>query len=70
MTCGLGGQAGRHVSRKSFYVSTEVGDDARGRSSGSARRARPGPPALKLGFENFPMDQFGLLPDFPRHWQQ
>ena len=31
---------------------------------------RPDSPALKLGFENFPMDAFGLLPDFPRHWEQ
>jgi len=33
-------------------------------------RVRPDSPALKLGFENFPMDHFGLLPDFPRHWEQ
>ena len=33
-------------------------------------RVRPDSPALKLGFENFPMDRFGLLPDFPRHWEQ
>ena len=33
-------------------------------------RVRPDSPALELGFENFPMDAFGLLPDFPRHWEQ
>lgn len=31
-------------------------------------RVRPESPALKLGFKNFPMDQFGLLPDFPTKW--
>ena len=30
-------------------------------------RVRPESPALKLGFENFDMDKFGLLADFPRH---
>ncbi len=29
-------------------------------------RVRSGSPALALGFENFAMDKFGLLPDFPR----
>ena len=29
-------------------------------------RVSPGSPALELGFENFDMDKFGLLPDFPR----
>ena len=32
-------------------------------------RLRPGSPALKLGFESFDTDQFGLLPEFPRHWE-
>ena len=30
-------------------------------------RVRPDSPALKLGFENFDMDRFGLTPDFPLH---
>jgi len=33
-------------------------------------RVRPESPALKLGFENFDMDKFGLLPDFPRYWEE
>ncbi len=32
-------------------------------------RVKPGSPALKLGFKNFPMDQFGLLPEFPEKWR-
>ncbi len=31
-------------------------------------RVRPDSPALKLGFKNFDMDNFGLLPDFPETW--
>jgi hypothetical protein len=26
-------------------------------------------PALKLGFENFPLDQWGLTNDAPRRWR-
>ena len=33
-------------------------------------RVKPGSPALKLGFKNFDMDNFGLLPDFPKKWEQ
>ncbi len=33
-------------------------------------RVRPESPALKLGFKNFDMDSFGLLPDFPTKWEQ
>jgi len=32
-------------------------------------RVKPGSPALKLGFRNFPMDRFGLRPDFPDKWR-
>jgi hypothetical protein len=32
-------------------------------------RVRPSSPALKLGFENFALDQFGLRPDFPDRWR-
>jgi len=32
-------------------------------------RVRPESPALKLGFKNFPMDQFGLTKDFPDTWE-
>ncbi len=32
-------------------------------------RVQPESPALKLGFENFDMDKFGLLPSFPRGWE-
>jgi len=31
-------------------------------------RVKPESPALKLGFKNFDMDKFGLLPDFPEKW--
>jgi len=31
-------------------------------------RVKPESPALKLGFKNFDMDRFGLLPDFPKKW--
>ena len=30
---------------------------------------KPQSPALKIGFKNFPMDEFGLLPSFPQKWQ-
>ncbi len=33
-------------------------------------RVKPGSPALKLGFKNFDMNNFGLLPDFPKKWEQ
>lgn len=33
-------------------------------------RVRPESPALKLGFKNFDMDNFGLLPDFPQQWRE
>jgi hypothetical protein len=33
-------------------------------------RVRPDSPALKLGFENFEMDKFGLTPDFPEQWRK
>ena len=32
-------------------------------------RVKPDSPALKLGFENFDMDNTGLLPDFPCKWK-
>ena len=32
-------------------------------------RVKPESPALKLGFKNFDMDKFGLLPDFPEKWR-
>ncbi len=32
-------------------------------------RVQPDSPALQVGFQNFRMDQFGLLPDFPRKWR-
>ena len=32
-------------------------------------RVKPESPALKMGFKNFEMDQFGLLPEFPNQWQ-
>jgi len=32
-------------------------------------RLKPESPALKLGFKNFDMDSFGLLPDFPEQWR-
>lgn len=32
-------------------------------------RVKPESPALKLGFENFDMDEFGLTPDFPEQWR-
>ncbi len=32
-------------------------------------RVRADSPALELGFYNFDMDKFGLLPDFPDTWQ-
>jgi len=32
-------------------------------------RVKPESPALKLGFKNFPMDQFGLLPSFSKKWR-
>jgi len=31
-------------------------------------RVKPESPALKLGFKNFDMNNFGLLPDFPEQW--
>jgi hypothetical protein len=31
-------------------------------------RVKPESPALKLGFRNFDVDNFGLLPDFPKKW--
>ncbi|MEM2352127.1 MAG: hypothetical protein QXT26_06945 [Thermoproteota archaeon] len=31
-------------------------------------RVKPESPALKVGFRNFDMDSFGLLPDFPEKW--
>jgi len=31
---------------------------------------RVGSPALKLGFENFNTDKFGLPPGFPMHWDE
>ncbi len=31
-------------------------------------RVKPNSPALKLGFVNFEMDKFGLLPDFTKKW--
>ena len=31
-------------------------------------RVKSDSPALKLGFKNFDMDNFGLLPDFPEKW--
>lgn len=31
---------------------------------------KAGSPALKLGFKNFDMDNFGLLPDFPNKWSK
>ena len=33
-------------------------------------RLRPESPAFKLGFVPFDLTQFGLLPDFPKHWNQ
>jgi hypothetical protein len=32
-------------------------------------RLRPESPALKLGFENFDMDNFGLTAEFPKQWR-
>jgi hypothetical protein len=32
-------------------------------------RVRPDSPALALGFENFPMDQWGLTTEFPERWR-
>ncbi len=32
-------------------------------------RVKPTSPALELGFKNFDMDKFGLLPDFPERWR-
>lgn len=32
-------------------------------------RVKPESPALKLGFKNFDMGKFGLLPDFPNKWE-
>jgi hypothetical protein len=32
-------------------------------------RVRPDSPALPLGFENFPMDRWGLTVDFPARWR-
>ena len=32
-------------------------------------RVKPESPTLKMGFKNFEMDQFGLLPEFPNQWQ-
>ena len=31
-------------------------------------RVKPESPAFKLGFQNFDMTGFGLLPDFPKGW--
>jgi len=33
-------------------------------------RVKPESPAIKLGFKNFDMDNFGLLPDFPKKWSK
>jgi hypothetical protein len=33
-------------------------------------RVRPESPALKLGFKNFDLDKFGLLPNFPKQWPE
>ena len=33
-------------------------------------RVRPESPALKLGFENFPMDGFGITDEFPSCWDR
>ncbi len=33
-------------------------------------RLKPESPALKLGFKNFDMNNFGLLPDFPKKWSK
>ena len=33
-------------------------------------RVQPESPALKLGFENFDVSRSGLLPDFPKKWQE
>jgi hypothetical protein len=32
-------------------------------------RLRPESPVLKLGFENFDMDNFGLTTEFPEQWR-
>ncbi|NQU75987.1 MAG: right-handed parallel beta-helix repeat-containing protein, partial [Planctomycetes bacterium] len=32
-------------------------------------RVRPDSPAIGLGFQNFPMDRFGLLENFPAQWR-
>jgi hypothetical protein len=50
----------RHsVFAEPLFVDPENGD----------YRVRPESPALKLGFENFDMDRFGLTPDFPEQWK-
>ena len=33
-------------------------------------RVQKNSPALKVGFENFDLDQFGLLPEFPAKWRE
>jgi hypothetical protein len=50
--------------RRSVFADPLFVDPARG-----DYRVRPESPALALGFENYPMDRWGLTADFPARWR-